>query len=419
MQIVKYWKAVAALLILMGLLGGGCRRTSGSGCPFKGGTVRVGIIISETGRRAPLIQEYQRGYEMARDEVNAAGGVLGCQVELVYEDDGSEPRGAQMAVKRLAGEDVLLIMGTTSSAATLPAVGVANFYEIPFLVPTSTSDLITEMGYEWVFRICSPSSAYAGTALDFARESLGNGATLAIVYDESLFGESGAVAAAANAAGRGLELVAYESYESGGQDYTSLLARVKEANPDVLYFVSYLDEAILLMQECRQLDLNPSLYLGSAGGFVSGDFLQAGPDAEYTIAVGQWAADANWQDANGRSAAEFAQAFSERYQGDEPALRTVLTYTALQVAADSIRRVGEDESLDWANLADVRLAVRDALGETDLQNTIFGPIKFDETRQNTHPVLLLQVIGGKFVTVYPEGYRSRAPVVPVPTWGER
>ncbi len=419
---MKYGKALVALLILMGLLGGGCRRTggSGSGCPFEGGTVRMGVIISETGRRAPLIQEYRRGYEMALDEVNAAGGVLGCQVELVYEDDGSEPRGAQLAVKRLAGEDVLLIMGTTSSAATLPAVGVANFYEIPFLVPTSTSDLITEMGYEWVFRVCSPSAAYAGAALDFAQENLGSGATLAIVYDESLFGESGAVAAAANAAGRGLKLVAYEPYESGGQDYTALLTRVREADPDVLYFVSYLDEAILLMHECHQLDLNPRLYLGSAGGFVSGDFLQAGPDAEYTIAVGQWAEDANWQDANGRSAAGFAQAFSERYQGDEPALRTVLTYTALHVAADSIQRVGgEDESLNWANLADVRLAVRNALDETDLQDTIFGPIKFDETGQNTHPVLLLQVIDGKFVTVYPEEYRSRAPVVPVPTWGER
>ncbi len=407
------------MLILMGLLGGGCRRATDSGCPFEDGVIRVGIIISETGRRAAVKQEYERGYEMAKDEINAAGGVLGCQVELVYADDASEPRGAQLAVKELAQAGVLIMMGSTSSAATMPATGVSSFYEIPFLVPTASSDLITEMGHEWVFRINAPASAYANTALDFAQGSLGRGVAVAIVYDDSLFGESAAVAAAASAAEHKIEVVAYESYEDGADDYAPLLSRVKETNPDVVYFASYLDEAILLMEQCQQLDLNPKLYLGNAGGFVNTGFLKTGEQAEYVIATTQWASDADWRDAEGRSAADFVQRFHKRHAGEDPGTRNAQTYTALYVAVDGIERAGQGESLNWDDLGNVRLAVRDALKETDLQHTIFGPIEFDDTGQNAHPVLLIQVIAGEFVTVYPEEYQASAPIVPAPTWGER
>lgn len=412
------WKVLlSALLLSLSLLAAACGQgPTGPECP-----VRIGVITSRTGRHASGGQESIRGYEMALDEINAAGGILGCQVELVVRDDESMPYRAQLSVKELVNEErVPVILGAYSSAATMPAAGVATAYQIPFVVPTASSDLITTQGYRWVFRLIAPASGYANTALDFVqqrRDALGL-ESLAIVYDDSLYGESAAVAAATGAAERGIKVVAYESYDSGTTDLTALVRRVKAAEPDVVYLASYLDEAKQLMQLAAEQRLNPKVYLGHAGGFIMLEFLQAGRYAEYVIGTAQWAKDVKWQDANGQTAAAFDQTFTERY-GVAPGMRSAQTYTALYVVKDAIERAGQSEALDWRDDESVRLAIRDALRETDMEQTIFGPVQFDQAGQNDHPVVLVQVVDGSFVTVYPEQYRAAAPVIPVPPWSER
>lgn len=437
------WKTTLVLLTLVALLGTAChRKPTGPECP-----INIGIITSLTGRHASGGCEHILGYEMARDDINAAGGILGCPVNLIVRDDASTEFQAQLAVTDLVDDaGVPVILGAYSSAATLSAAGVANVYGIPLVVPTASSDLITAQGYEWVFRINAPSRAYASTALDFVQEELGDSATLAVIYDGQLFGESAAVAVATGAAERGLNVVAYEAYKSGSTDYTSLLARVQETDPDVIYFAANSErEAAQLMKQCRDLDLNPRVYIGHAGGFVMPGFLsEAGEDAEFIIATAQWAFDVSWPGVPEFAARfpEFATRFTENSRPpaevdlytacieqtrgmrlpagrQPPAMRTAQTYTTLTVVSQAIELAGQKESLDWTKSEDVRQAIRQALQELALENTIFGPIQFDEVGQNAHPVLLVQVIDHEFVTIYPEQYSARAPVVPVPSWSER
>ncbi len=404
---------VVSLLIL--LIAACQSRPSGPACP-----IQIGVITSQTGRHASGGRESIRGYKMALDEINAAGGILDCQVELVVKDDQSLPYRAQLSVKELVNDErVPVILGAYSSAATMPAVGVAAAYQVPFVVPTASSDLVTGHGYRWVFRIIAPASGYANTALDFVQqrqEALGL-ESLAIIYDDSLYGESAAVAAATGASERDLKVVAYESYVST-TDLEALVRRVKVADPDVVYLASYLEEAKRLMELAAEQQLNPQIYLGHAGGFIMLEFLEAGRYAEYVIGTAQWAKDVKWQDANGQTAAEFDQRFTERY-GVAPGMRSAQTYTALYVVKDALERAGAGQTLDWTDSESVRLAIRDALRETDMEQTIFGPIQFDQLGQNDHPVLLIQVVNGEFVTVYPGQYRAAAPVVPVPSWSER
>lgn len=397
------------LLLLMPLLLTACGRGRNSPkCPIK-----IGIINSATGNQAVVGLESVRGYEMAVEELNAAGGILGCQVELIIEDDGSSSEQARLNVKELVEKhQVLVIIGAASSGITMAAAGVANVYEVPFIVPIASSDLVTQLGYTWVFRINAPSSAYANTALDFAREHLGTEATLAIIYEASFYGESAAVAAAVRAAEHHIEIVFYESYEPGMNDYAMMLTRVKEINPDIIYFASRINEAKLLMQQCESLNINPKLYLGNAGGFIQKEFLEIGRNAEYVIATTQWAPDVTWP-----GASEFATEFIARYE-TEP-IRSAQTYTALLVAKDAIERAAQQEEVDWNEIDEARLAIREALRNTNLQETIFGPISFDRAGQNNHPVILIQVIDGNFITIHPEQYKARAPIVPVPTWRER
>ncbi len=366
--------------------------------------VRIGIVTSQTGSHARFGEAQLRGYELALEAINDAGGVLGRPLELVILDDTSEPETAQLMVERLiTEEEVSIIIGAYSSSATLPAVGVANDYEVPMVVPTAATDAITEQGYEWVFRICAPSSVYASTMLDFLVE-YGQIDNIAIIYENTAFGSNTAEAAEAYAEELGIEVVASEAYEAGSPDYRPVLTRVKDSDPEAIFFVSYLADATLLMQQAEEIDLNVEAFAAGGAGFSLPDFpANAGPNAEFTLSVTQWTPDVAWPGSE-----DFTELFIERYEV-EPQYHSAETYAALFVVADAIERAGT---------ADDPEAIRDALRETDM-DTIFGPIRFDETGQNAHPMLVTQVLNGLFVTVWPPDVASIEPVYPAPRWEER
>ncbi len=412
---------LTSLLLLSACRGRGTRPV----CP-----IRIGIITSLTGRYQGAGTEQLRGYTLALREINAGGGILGCKVELVIENDMSGPREAQLAVDKLVNEArVPLIIGSYSSGATVPACGVANAYKIPIIVPSASSELVTSQGYDWVFRINATSKAYAETAIafveDIKHQLRTDVPTLAIVYEATLFGESAAAAAATTAAERGLPVVAYESYNSANQNYAPLLTRLKAEAPDILYLAANSpDDAAAIMAACRAVDLNAKLYIANAGGFINPDFItQAGRNAEYVIVTSQWAPDIRNPQWTGIP--QFAQKFQQAY-GVMPQMRSAQTYAALYVAKDAIERAAREASppLNWVDhreeeIRRIRLAVRDALASTDIPASLFGPISFDDSGQNAHPVILVQVIHGEFATIYPSAYQVLTPIVPTPHWGVR
>jgi len=368
--------------------------------------IRIGVVTSETGSQARFGEAQLRGYELALAAINDAGGVMDRPLELVIMDDTSEPETAQLMVERLiTEEEVPVIIGSYSSSATLPAVGVANDYEVPMLVPTAATNAITEQGYEWVFRINAPSSVYASTMIDALVDITMDGLeNLAVIYENTSFGSNTAEAVLAYADELGIEVVASEAYEAGSPDYRPVLTRVKDADPQVIFFVSYLADATLLMQQVEELDINVDAYVAGGAGFSLPDFpANAGHNAEFTLSVTQWTPDVAWP-----GATDFTDAFVEAYE-IEPQYHSAETYAALFVVADAIERAGT---------ADDPEAIRDALRETDM-DTIFGPIKFDDTGQNEHPMLVTQVLQGKFITVWPPDAAAMPPIYPVPTWEER
>src|SRR5919199_1336246 len=121
--------------------------------------IRVGIVTSVTGAEAKFGQAQKYGYEMALDEINSSGGVLGRRVELIYQDDTSRAEAAMAAVEDLADRpEIPAIIGAYSSSATFPAAAVADRYHVPMLCPSATTDEITRQGYTWVFRVCASAS---------------------------------------------------------------------------------------------------------------------------------------------------------------------------------------------------------------------------------------------------------------------
>jgi branched-chain amino acid transport system substrate-binding protein len=396
-QFLRWGLLLSLLVFLMG-----CRSSAiGS---FPKGPISLGVVTSLTGSQVAFGNAQQSGYELALAEINAAGGVAGHQLELIFVDDASNAEQAIIAAEQLVTNDkVPLILGSYSSSATFAMAGVLEGYQIPLIVSSAATDALTQQGYSWIFRINAPSSRFAETVFDFL-DDLRGASTVAIIFESTDFGTSTARAAKEAADARGFEVVIYEAYSANATDLRPLLTAVKESQPEILFAVSYLDDALLLIKQARELNLSPDLFVGGAAGFASQSFIDgAGPDAEYVLSASQWSSDVNWP-----GAGEFSDSYQDRY-GEAPGYHAAAAYAALYLAADVLTRAN---SLDKG-------MIQAALLETDLQATIFGPIKFDGTGQNDHQMLMMQIQNGRFVTVYPTEYAAAPSISPMPPWASR
>ena len=370
-------------------------------------TFKIGIITSLTGSAAAFGQAHKNGYTIALAELNAAGGVMGKKIELVYYDDQTRPDQAVQGVNKLVDQNhVPIILGAYSSENTRAIVPAVNQKNIPLVMPTATADNVLETGSPWVFRICAGSTAYATATVDFLK-AMDAPKSLAIVYENTNFGESNREAMDKVARAAGFDVVDSEAYQASSPDYKALLQRVKARNPGVIYFASYLLDASTLMRQASQANLNPQYYTSAGTGFAAAEFPTrdkgAGPYAEYTFSVSQWLPTARW-----KGSMEFDEAFF-KLTGTHPAYHAMEAYAALLTAAAAIKQANSAQPA----------AIRDALKAIDLPETPFGPIKFDEHGQNPHQVLITQVLDGKYRVVYPPDAAETAPVVPTPPWDKR
>ncbi len=400
MRRTYHYKSLTVLTAILCSLLASCREPQTA---TGAGPVRIGIVTSFTGSEARFGLAQKYGYEMALAEINASGGVLERPVELIFQDDTSKVEVAISAVEDLVERrDVGAIIGAYSSSATFPASAVANRHGIPMIVPSAVTDEITRQGYDWVFRVCASASSYGKAMVEFLITAA-DARRLAVVYENTQFGSSVARAALEQGPRAGVEIVAFEAYDQGAADFAPLLTRVKSMSPDAVLFVSYLADATLLMRQSKEIDFNPRVFTAGGAGFSLPDFLKGARDtAEYTVSVTQWTPDAKWTGSR-----EWSESFKARFNY-EPSYHSVQTYVSLKIVADAVARAGSTD----------RAAIRDALRATQM-DSIFGPIRFDERGQNDHPVAITQVLGGKFVTVWPDSAATTRPVLPTPSWSAR
>jgi branched-chain amino acid transport system substrate-binding protein len=369
-------------------------------------TVKIGVITSLTGSQAAFGEAHKNGYSIALDEINAKGGVLGKKLELDFYDDQSKPDQAVQGVSKLVDQDhVAMLLGAYSSENTKAIINPVTTHQIPLLIPTATADNVMDSKSPWVFRICAGAAAYAKTWIEFLKKN-GMPKTMVIVYEKTNFGQANMQAMKEAAAAAGINVLATEEYEAKAPDYKAVLRRVKEKNPDVIYFCSYLLDATTLMRQSQEVDLNPRYYTAAGTGFSAAEFPTAkgaGKNAEYTLSVSQWLPEAPWPGSK-----EFDAEYFKR-TNTHPQYHAMQAYQSLMTAVQAIKNAN---SLEAAK-------VRDALKNIDLKTSSFGPVKFDANGQNQHPVLITQIQGGKYRVVFPADVADAKPIIPAPKWSER
>ena len=391
--------AVLLTVVLLCLAVCGCQQQGA------GNAIKIGVITSLTGSQAAFGQAHKNGYAIALEELNAKGGINGKKIELDFYDDQSRPDQAVQGVNKLVDQDhVPVILGSYSSESTRAIVPVVTSKQVPLVIPTSVADNIMQTGSQWIFRVCAGSGDYARATVDFLKNN-GNPKKLAIVYENTNFGQANFKSMDEVAKSAGMDIVDTEAYQASTPDYKSLLQRVKAKDPDVVYFASYLLDATTLMRQSEQVNFNPKDYTSAGTGFAAAEFPTdkgAGKYANYTYSTAQWLPSAKWAGSK-----EFDEKFFQNTK-THPAFHAMQAYATLLVAADALKRAQSQTPA----------AIRDALRTTDLPQTPFGPIKFDARGQNPHPVLITQVQNQQYKVVWPPDAAETKPV-PTPTWPQR
>ena len=374
---------------------------------FAQDVLKFGIPLPLTGTNAKFGEIEKKSYEIALEEINAKGGIKGKKVVLEFEDSQGKPEISRSIVERLI--DVRkqpVIFGEYSSSSSKAVAAVAEERKVPYMVVTGATDDITQQKYKYVFRMNPTNAYYATGLLSFFKEVV-KPQSIAILYESSDFGTSGAEDMVKQAQKVGIKVLVKEQYEKGAVDFKPILSKVKAAKPDVIYMVSYVMDAALLMRQIKELRIDANLYAGGAAGFAIPEFIQNAKEAsELAVTATLWSPQVAYPGAK-----EYAEKYKKLYK-DYPSYHGAEAYAALYVIKDVLERAKTWKPDD----------IRAAFKATNMM-TAFGPVRFEDkegyTNQNFMDTLVMQVINGKHETIWPAKYANAKYVYPIPKWRDR
>lgn len=258
-------------------------------------TVRVGVLLPFSGGSAAMGAEFEAGIQMAVDNYNAAGGLSsmgGAQIELVWADSASDPQTGVTEIERLITEEnVVALLGPYNSNVGASTAPVAERYGVPYLLTNANADSILEGDYRYLFRANHANSDAAQNMIDFCLAMSERGPEItsaAIVADNSDWGVGMAECLQELCDENGITCEVNEIFETNASDMSSIVIKIKEADPDIVFAMCYLSDAQLLTSTMNEYQVD-SLIFADGSGFVTSDYLEfAGEAAEGILATNGW-----------------------------------------------------------------------------------------------------------------------------------
>jgi branched-chain amino acid transport system substrate-binding protein len=378
-------------------------------------TTTVGVLrVTPTAELDLLSQHIAGSIKMALEDIQGQGSLgNGRRLKLIVHDipivkDTPEGREQIRAVVNefISREQPAALMTSVPDTAAFEIASLAESRGIPLLVHVAPAERITEQGWKYVFRLNPPTSEYSNGLLHFLSVVV-KPKTFAYLYVEGpLDPLREEPERFDNEKNSGMQPVFTRRYLRSTTDFRPILKQMKKTNPDVVYMISYPRDSVLLLHQCRELDIHPKLFVGFAA-FASPEFSeQAGDTANYVYAATLWSPSLPFS-----GAMEYYDRYLKRY-GTPPDYQGAVAYAAMQVVADGFRRARSTSPRD----------LREALASTDMM-TILGRVKFvsygKKTQQNRLRSYLLQWLDGKPRTVWPPQFASHRYVYPVPEWKGR
>lgn len=342
-------------------------------------TVKIGLLVPLTGPAAADGLSVLNAVKIAVDRVNAAGGVLGKKVELVYYDDRTDPKEAvAVAYKLIEKDKVVAAVGGSYSMPTRAVAPIFQESRIPLVAAYAVHPDITKAG-EYCFRNGFLGTVEGAAAGHVAVEML-KAKRVAILTMDNDFGRTLDEGFRKYVQDKGVEVVYEKLYPLAEKDYKPYLSAIKEAKPDLIFVAGYYAQAGNIVRQSKEIGLNVQI-LGEEG-FDSPKFLEiAGDAAEGVIIV----TNLNRDDPR-PVVQEFVKEYKARYN-IIPDMVGASAYDAFMIIVDAIRRAGTTEP------DKVRKAIAETKGFDGLTGVING---FTEIGEVVKPVQVQIVKGGDF-----------------------
>jgi branched-chain amino acid transport system substrate-binding protein len=354
-----------------------CAVLAVAGSAFAQETIKIGEFGSLTGDNASFGTSQNNGVQMAVEEINAAGGVLGKKIDLTVEDNMTKQGETTTIARKLISQDhVVAIIGEVASSKTLEAAPIAQAAKIPLIATAATNPKVTQTG-DYVFRVCFTDDFQAVVIARFVLEKLKQ-KNIAFLTDVKQDYSVGLTNIAKDyLAKNGGNIVKEQSYSSGDKDFRAQLTDLKSANPDVIIITGYYPEASLIAKQARQFGIKATL--------VGGD----GWDGSSLIPVGGKAIEgaffSNHFSTEDKSplVQDFVKKYKQKYNAVPDAF-AALGYDATKLLADAIKRAGSTDP------DKIRAAIQDTEGFPGVS----GKITIGKDRNAVKSAVILTIKDG-------------------------
>ncbi len=367
--------SVAALLV------------AGLACSEKKGPPKIGSVL-----RLSIGSEHgipsKRGVKMAVDEFNAAGGLNGQKVEVLFEDEKDSPKDAVNAVQKLINVDkVLALIGPMTSGATLAAYKTADEAKVVVITPTATTPKVSGAS-PYLFRGCSRIDAQSKTLTDYIAETY-KPKTVAVFYSNEPYGKGCAEVFGKDFERLGIKEVARESFNRGDRDFKAQLTKIMATNPDILFIPGYTPETAPAASQARQLGMKQRI-VGVYGDMDPEYAKLAGPAAEGHLICGEY--DEDYDTPKNKKFRE--NYYKQAKEANEPVniMFAALLYDATSLALDGMKKNGPTSE-----------GIKKFLNEVKDFDGVTGKLSFndkgDVVRAGGSGVYLFEIKDGKYVKV--------------------
>lgn len=373
--------------------------------------IKMGALYPFSGALAQLGDESYRGLELAVEERNAKGGVLGEPIKLLKADAVDANQAVGEARRLTSVENVAVVFGTFSSALSYAGSQVTELAGVPFFELGAISDSITDRGYKNVYRSNSTAKNFAYAMVDTIQDVIApelgvdpKSLKVAIIHEDGLYGKTVAQFQQERAKELGLDVVENLPYSAKAVDLSSLILRLRGAKVDVVLQTSYQNDTILFFRQAKSAGFKPKAMIGAGGGYSLADTAKAlGKDVDGAFNIDFPQFLTNEKGAPGLGA--FVEAYKKRYGMEPRSGHSLVNYVGANAFLDIIEEAG---STDAAKVREAVMAYKRPVGSTA---TGWG-FDFAENGQNQAvTTTLMQWQDGKLVTVWPEAAAVAKPIV--------
>lgn len=359
----------------------GCGKNGSSTSSKEKDTINIGMDMELSGPVSAYGIVQKNAVELAVEEINADGGILGKQVKLIAKDNKSESsEAASVASNLTTNDDVIALIGPATSGAVKAALPNATKAKVPLITPSGTDDGITVVNgkvQDYAFRTCFQDSSQGVILAKYATDNL-DAQKVVVLADKSSDYAKGLTKSFKNTY-KG-DIVAEEYFTAGDTDFQAILTKIKKEDFDVIYLPAYYTEAGLIIKQAREMGIDAPII--GADGFGDSKMVETAGKNNVTNVyyTGHFSEKAPATD----KVVPFVNAYKEKY-GEDPNAFAALAYDSMYMIK---------AALEEGNEASTEALTKSLASLKDFEG-VTGKISIDKNHNPEKTLVVLGLTDGK------------------------